>query len=175
MPFMAAVMLCLAPSEALWAQQSRTYSRDELIATAREIITNARYSALITRGPNGRAQARAMDPFPPDEKLIVWFGTNSRSRKVAEIRRHPYVTLYYFDRENEAYVTIHGIARLVNDAKAKEKYWKDEWKAFYPDREKGYLLIEVRPQKLEVVHTRKNIVGDVTTWRPPVVNFPNRN
>ena len=42
------------------------------------------------------------------------------SRKVAEIHRNPRVTLYYFDRENEAYVTIKGVARLVNEASSEE-------------------------------------------------------
>src|SRR4051794_20931293 len=99
----------------VWAQQPKTFSRDQLIAEAREIMTTTRYCALITIDRSGRAQARTMDAFAPDEKMIVWFGTNPLSRKVAEIRRHPAVTLYYFDRENQAYVTIHGIARLVND------------------------------------------------------------
>ena len=134
-------------------------------------MTTARYCALITVDASGRAQARTMDAFAPDDQMTVWFGTNPRSRKVAEIRRRPRVTLYYFDRENQAYVTIHGIARLVNDANEKARRFKDDWKAFYPDRDKDYLLIEVRPVTLEVVNTKKGIVGDPKTWRPPTVNF----
>src|SRR5262245_10730103 len=91
------------------AQQPKSLSRDELIAAAREIMNTTRYCALITIDASGRAQARTMDAFAPDEQMIVWFGTNPLSRKVNEIRRHPRVTLYYFDRENQAYVTIHGI------------------------------------------------------------------
>jgi len=153
------------------AQQPQRLSREQLIAEAREIMTTARYCALITVDASGRAQARTMDAFAPDDQMTVWFGTNPRSRKVAEIRRRPRVTLYYFDRENQAYVTIHGIARLVNDANEKARRFKDDWKAFYPDRDKDYLLIEVRPVTLEVVNTKKGIVGDPKTWRPPTVNF----
>jgi general stress protein 26 len=153
------------------AQQPQPLSRDQLIAEAREIMTATRYCALITIDGSGRAQARTMDPFAPDDRMIVWFGTNPRSRKVAEIRRRSRVTLYYFDRENQAYVTVHGIARLVNDANEKARHFKDDWKAYYPDRDKDYLLIEVRPVTLEVVNTTKGIVGDPKTWRPPTVNF----
>lgn len=112
-----------------------------------------------------------MDPFPPNGDMVIWLGTNSHSRKVAEIRRRPRVTLYYFDRESEAYVTIHGIARLVNDRNEKARHWKDEWQAFYPNRDKDYLLIEVRPLKLEVVNTKKGILGNPRTWLPPTVTF----
>ena len=154
--------------------QQRQWSRDDLVAEAREIMTTTRYCALITIDRSGRAQARTMDAFAPDENMIVWFGTNPLSRKVSEIRRRPRVTLYYFDRENQAYVTIHGTARLVNDAGEKARHFKDDWKAFYPDRDKNYLLIEVRPLKLEVVNTKKGLVGDSRTWRPPTVEFADR-
>lgn len=151
--------------------QCQEATREELVAAAREVMISARYCALITLSTSGRAQARTLDPFPPDENMAVWLGTNPRSRKVAAIRRNPRVTLYYFDPEAQAYVAINGIARLVNDPKLKMKWWKDEWKAFYPDRAKDYLLINVTPEKLEVVNEKKGIVGDLHTWKPPSVEF----
>ncbi len=169
-----AVALCFSLAAAAIstsAQQTRPLSRDELIAAAREIMTTTRYCALITFDASGRAQARTMDAFPPEENMSVWMATNPKSRKVAEIRRHPRVTLYYFDRESQAYVTIHGSARLVSDPNEKARHWKDEWQAFYPNRDKDYLLIEVRPLKLEVVNTKKGILGDPQRWLPPTVTF----
>ena len=148
--------------------------RQSLLATAREIMKTARYCALITLDSNGRPRARTMDPFPPDEQMIVWLGTNSKSRKVAEIRRNHRVTLYYFDRDAQAYVTISGLARIVSDPKEKAKHWKDEWKNFYPDRERGYLLIAVTPEKLEVISEKKGIIGNSVTWTPPAITFRNR-
>jgi general stress protein 26 len=150
---------------------SQDASREQLIAAAREAMAAARYCALITHDSSGRAQARALDPFPPDENMVVWLGTNPRSRKVAAIRRNAHVTLYYFDREAQAYVTLYGVARLVNDPAAKLKWWKDDWKSFYPDRAKDYVLIKVMPRKLEVVNVKKGILGDPQTWNPPSVRF----
>lgn len=169
----AVLVLCAASfTSGVFAQQPpQRWSRDTLIATAREIMKAARYCALITTDSKGRTHARTMDPFPPDEKMFVWFGTNPKSRKVAEIRRNRQVVLYYFDREGPAYVTIRGIARLVNDPKEKARRWKDEWKAFYPDHEKGYLLIAVTPSELEIVSEKKGILGDAVRWTPPAVRF----
>ena len=173
--FAIALLLCTAAlAPGVFGQQRARLSKDEMIVAAREIMTTARYCALITRDSKGRAHARTMDPFPPDEKLVVWFGTNPKSRKVAEIRRHSRVTLYYFDRESPAYVTISGFARLVNDPAEKARHWKDEWKAFYPDRQKGYLLIAVTPRELEIVNEKKGIVGDAKLWTPPTIRFGER-
>ena len=152
------------------AQQPQTFSRDKLIEAAREIM-KTRYCALITTDSRGRANARTMDAFAPDDNMVVRLGTNPLSRKVTEIRRNPRVTLYYFDRENEAYVTLHGTARLVNAQQEKLRYWKDDWKEFYPDRSRDYMLIEVRPTRLEVVNTKTGIVGTSRDWQPPSVIF----
>ena len=151
--------------------QPSPHSREALIRAAREIMAEARYCALITLDAAGRPQARTLDPFLPDENMVVWLGTNPTSRKVGEIRRNPRVTLYYFDREGQGYVTISGIARLVNDPKQKSKWWKDEWKVFYPDRARGYLLIAVTPEKLEVISEKRGISGDPKNWKPPAVEF----
>lgn len=152
----------------------KNYERADLIVAAREIMSAARYCALITLDSSAHTHARTLDPFPPDEQMNVWLGTNRRSRKVAEIRRHPQVTLYYFDRDNQAYVSISGIARLVNDPKEKARHWKDEWKDFYPNRGRDYLLIFVKPKRLEIVNVKKGIVGDSLTWTTPSVSFPER-
>src|SRR5438067_13531922 len=119
----------------VFGQQRQRRSKDELIVAAREIMMTTRYCALITSGRRGRANARTMDAFSPDENLTVWFGTTPLSRKVAEIRRNARVTPYYFDGENQAYVTIPGVARLVNDPRENARRWKADWKAFYHDRE----------------------------------------
>jgi len=168
----AALLLSLAASAlSVNAQEQKQWSREQLISAAREIMTTTRYCALITTDSRGITHARTMDAFAPDDQMIVWLATNPRSRKVAEIRRHPRVTLYYFDRESQAYVTINGIARLVNDASEKARHWKDDWKAFYPSRDKDYLLIQVSPARLEVVNTKTGIVGDALKWQPPSVIF----
>jgi general stress protein 26 len=155
-----------------YSQEAKDWPRADLIRAARDIMQTSRYCSLITIDRAGQVHARAMDPFPPDENMVVWFGTNQRSRKVLEIRRQARVTLYYFDRDAQAYVTIHGRARLVNDPAQKAKLWKDEWKAFYPDRNKDYILIAVEPDRLELVSVKRGIVGDSRTWTPPSVTFP---
>ncbi len=148
--------------------------RDSLIAVACEIMKNANYCALITVDASGRPQARVMDPFPPEGDMVVWFGTNPKSRKVRQIRRDHRVTLFYFDSEGVGYVTINGTARLVDDAKEKARRWKEGWEAFYPDRENNYLLIEVTPEKLEIISEKYDIIGDSETWTPPSIEFNGR-
>lgn len=171
------LLLCCAaftPGIRAQARPEPRLDRQSLIATAREIIKTARYCALITLDSHGRPHARTMDPFAPDENMVVWLGTNAKSRKVAEIRRHQRVTLYYFVAADQAYVTISGRARIVRDPGEQMKHWKDEWQNFYPDREKSYLLISVIPEKLEVISVKEGINGDAVTWTPPAARLGTR-
>lgn len=161
--------LVLVPS--LQAQEPQQHTREQLISTAREIIAASRYCAFITLDSSGRARARTVDPFTPDEHFVIWIGTNPRTRKVAEVRRNTRVTLYYFDRDSQGYVTLFGRARLVNEAAEKERHWKAEWKDFYPNRDKDFMLIEITPERMEVVDVKRGVLGDPKTWRPLVVNF----
>ncbi|RMF60228.1 MAG: hypothetical protein D6748_04605 [Calditrichaeota bacterium] len=138
---------------------------------AREIMNNARYCALITASPDGQPYSRVMDAFAPDSNFVVWLGTNPRSRKVQRIQQNPKVTLFYFDKPGLGYVSLMGTAELVNTPEEKEKHWKESWEAFYPDREKDYLLIKIHPVRLEVVSVKYNVSGDSLTWDPPVIEF----
>lgn len=151
--------------------QNTGISRDSLVTAAVEIMKNVRYCALITVDDSGRVHTRAMDAFPPENGLVVWFATNPHSRKVAQIRNNPNVVLYYFNAEGGEYVSISATARIVDDAAEKQKYWKEEWAAFYPDRDQNYLLIETKPVRMEIVSEARGITGDAKTWTPPTVVF----
>ncbi len=151
--------------------QLKDSSNIKLINAAREIMVTAGTCALITLDEEGRPRVRVMSPFIPENDLTVWFGTNSKSRKVDQIKKDPRVTLYYLDSDASGYVMIHGIAQIVDDQMEKEKRWKDEWEAFYPNRPEGYLLIKVSPIWMEVISYTCGIVGDPITWQPPKVLF----
>ena len=146
-------------------------SKAELMTAAREIMTAAGTCALITLDKEGRPRVRVMDPFIPESDFTIWFGTNPKSRKVDQIKKNPKVTLYYLDSDASGYVMIHGIAQLINGKKEKEKYWKDAWKNFYPNKPEDYLLIKVSPEWMEVISVTRGIHGDPTTWKPPIVLF----
>lgn len=143
----------------------------KMMNAAEEIMVAANTCALITLGDEGFPRARAMDPFAPESDFTVWFGTNPNSRKVFQIKKDPRVSLYYLANDASGYVTIHGVAHLVNDPQEIENRWKEEWAAFYPDRSKGYILIKVSPLWMEVVSYTHGITGDSVTWQPPILEF----
>lgn len=148
--------------------------RAKLITVAKDVIQKARYCTFVTSGDDGYPQARVVDPFAPEEDLTVWLATNPITRKVAQIKQNSQVSLLYFDRASLSYVTLLGKAELIDDPAEKAKRWKEDWAAFYKDKNRGadYLLIRVKPRRLELVSPAQGFAGDPQTWRPAILDFP---
>ena len=174
-PFKKVVLisiLSLLPFNLL-AQNNHTnsFNHDTLLAAAKNIMIETRYCALITLDENGHPQARMMDAFPPEDDMTVWLGTNSKSRKVKEIRNDHRVTLYYEAPNAAGYVVIRGKADLVDDPDMKLKYWKQKWDRFYSDQKDEYLLIKVIPSKMEIIDYGHGISSKSDAWAVPYVEF----
>ncbi|KGL64183.1 pyridoxamine 5'-phosphate oxidase family protein [Polaribacter sp. Hel1_85] len=160
--FLIVLVSCKKDSEPL---------KTDLKEIAKEIMVNAKNCALITVDAKGIAHARAMDPFLPEEDFTVWMGTNSKSLKVSQIQQNENVTLYYFDKENASYVTLQGVASIVNTKKEKEQFWKKEWENFYKNKATDYLLIKFTPNSANVISEKHSILGESITWKTPQINF----
>jgi general stress protein 26 len=90
---------------------------------------------------------------------------------VAEIKNDPRVTLYYAHPEHHGYVTVYGTAKLVDSEEEKDKRWKEEYANYFPEGKAGYILIAVKPQKIEITDYPRGIMGDQKTWQPPAIEF----
>lgn len=148
--------------------------RKAVIAAARDVMQKARYATLVTIGPDGHPQARIVDPLAPDSAFTIWIGTNPLTRKVGEVKRDPRVTLMYFDARANEYVSIIGRAEGVLDASEKARHWKAEWGPFYKNGARGsdFMLLRVRPSRLEIVSPTHKLVNDSINWRPISITVP---
>ena len=59
--------------------------------------------------------------------------------------------VFYYDTKGASYVSVAGQAKIVNNSDKKKQYWKKGWEKYYPDPDKDYVLIEVTPERLEIV------------------------
>lgn len=146
----------------------------DLERSARVIMAAAKYAVFVTLDSTGHPQTRTVQPVDPDSFMVVRFATNPRSRKVGEVERDARASLHYFDPGSLAYVTLYGRARLIRSAAEKSRYWNPAWTPYYSDRDTSVVLIEVTPERLELVDIKRQISGDPLTWRPPTLQLPAR-
>lgn len=153
------------------SEQPQDIRKEKLLNTARKIMESSNYCALISFGMDGYPNARMMDPFPPDKDMAVWMGTNSKSKKVKEIKNNNNILLYYEAPGGDGYVSLKGTGYIIDTEKEKVKYWKKSWEQFYPTDKKNFILIKVIPKKLEIVSYKNGLTGDPVTWKAPSVKF----
>ncbi|MDC1465426.1 pyridoxamine 5'-phosphate oxidase family protein [Polaribacter sp.] len=139
----------------------------ELKEIAKELMVHAENAALITVDSLGVSHVRAMDPFLPEDNFTVWMGTNPKSSKVSQIKKNNLVSLYYFDKESAGYITLQGVATIVNTRDKKEQYWKKEWKNFYKNTTTDYVLIKFVPNKATIISEKHQVLGNSITWEAP--------
>jgi len=101
---------------------------------------------------------------------VVWVATRPVTRKVEQIRNNPKVTLYYWHAETRSYVSIMGMATIVDDESVKVTMRRDvDTDKLYPRFPVDYLLIKIQPIVLEGV--LPGYRGDSKTWAPSRVLF----
>ncbi len=155
------------------AQGSAAPGKEAVLTAARDVIQKARFVTFITIGEDGQPQARIVDPFAPDSAFVIWIGTNPLTRKVAQVRHDPRVTLQYFDPVGFGEVTVIGRAEIVGDSAAKSAHWKPEWGGIYKGGSSSpdYVLVRVVPKHLEIVSPKQGMNSDPKTWRPVSVDL----
>ena len=176
----AVTLLCVLflTTISLYAQNkniTEKISRDSLLKVSRIIIDSARCRVLVSVDEEGKPHAREMDPFDPEDGMVIWFGTNPNTRKVKQIKNNPNVAVFYYDTKGMSYVSINGKAELVNDPAEKEKHWKSYWKRYYPDRDKDMILIKVVPERMEVVSYKYKIFWQTESFLPQYIQFNQDN
>ena len=152
-----------------------TSEEQKIVTTARAIIDEAYFGTLITINSKGQPKSRVMEPFSPDDDLIIWLATNPRSRKATEIKANSTATLNYFNKTKMEYVSLMGNAFLENDETLKAEKFKDGWDKFYPNKKENYLLIKFIPNTLELVSASNQYPGDSVTWTPHQVILRKQN
>ncbi|MBL8219796.1 MAG: pyridoxamine 5'-phosphate oxidase family protein [Bryobacterales bacterium] len=142
-----------------------------ILDAARAVMQSAEFCFLITVDTATEPHARLMQPFPPDEQMRVWLGTNPTSRKIAQIRKNPRTTLAYYDKAGPNYVTLTGTSRIVDTPSERRKHWRKEWQAFFPGGPDGpnYVLIEFTPQRIELISATHKIAIEPTS--PPAILY----
>jgi general stress protein 26 len=151
--------------------QDTQFQKDTLIKAAREIITSSTYCGFVTMDSNGQPQIRTMNPFPLGDEIIIWFATNRKSRKVAEIKNNPKVCVYYADHNKaKGYVSINGTAEIIDNKELLIKMKRGYWEGI-PDWQNKFVLIKITPKTMDVINYERGISGDSETNRSPVVEF----
>lgn len=126
---------------------------DRMLAGAQKIVASVQYCWLVTRSDGG-IHARPMGRLLLNNgDWIVRFLTDRRSRKIADLRHTSTVGLIFQNDGDDAFASLTGVVRLIEDAAEVRALWNEDAYARYFPTETDRLnagFIEVRIERMEL-------------------------
>jgi general stress protein 26 len=127
----------------------------QYLATARELIATVPICWLATRSLEGGTNARAVNSSagrPGSDEWTRRFLVRRSSRKVAEMRAGPQVTLAYQHPSGERYVALGGRAELIESVAEMRTLWRSELDAHFPAgfADANMIVVRVDVDRIEV-------------------------
>eukprot|EP01121_Diplochlamys_sp_Union-15-3_P003359 TRINITY_DN13208_c0_g1_i1.p1 TRINITY_DN13208_c0_g1~~TRINITY_DN13208_c0_g1_i1.p1 ORF type:complete len:114 (-),score=6.08 TRINITY_DN13208_c0_g1_i1:49-390(-) len=99
-------------------------------------------------------------------------GTSDATRKVRQLKSQPKCSLCYYDNKNMGYVIFHcNCTLMTKDDTMRKKYWISNWEPFYSNGPLSteFILLEIVPDKIEVMAPHCGIADDPKGFKPAVL------
>lgn len=110
---------------------STTLSDSEKRDRLRELIDKFNTAMLVTRAKDGGLRSRPLSTVHnPEDPERLYFSTSVDSPKVGELQADPCVNVCM--QSKREFVSVTGIARLVNDRALVDKLWSETWRVWFP-------------------------------------------
>ena len=109
-----------------------------------EIVDSVPYPLLVTVHPDGYPRSRPMHIVERDTASL-WFATSLASRKIAQIKENPHVTVLFVDSARFNYASVDGDASVVVDVDKEQKLWREDWRDDWPNgpADPDYVLLRI--------------------------------
>lgn len=107
-----------------------------------KLVTRSRSALLGTVGKDGFPEIRAMLKSGNDDLKMIWFTTNTSSRKVRQIQQDPRACIYFVDNAHFKGLRLIGNAEVLLDPDSKREQWQPWFAQYYKGPEDpDYALI----------------------------------
>jgi len=130
------------------------------------LIDSCRDAVFITMDDKGIPVPRIMNKIQDNERSggVFWFATTLDSEKVKRINNNSKVSLMFYDPKSCDCANVYGSAQIITDTEAKERFWNDDWKQYFPGgaSDPVYCLIKVIPEKGDFFFNAENKSGVIS-------------
>ena len=120
------------------------HSREQLW----NLVKDIRFAMFTTRHANGHLHSRPMTTQNTklDEDSSLWFFMSRAGEPVADLTVDQVVNVVYADPGRDSYVSVSGIAAVIEDSAKKKQLWSKLAEAWFPGgpTDADLALVQVR-------------------------------
>lgn len=112
-----------------------SHDEQQQLAHLWKMIQGMRFGMLTTRHENGHLHSRPMTTQnrKSDMDDQLWFFMSRSSEPFADIQREPQVNVGYANTSSDSYVSVSGVAEVVDDAQLRHALWNTPTEAWFPN------------------------------------------
>ena len=110
-------------------QRTDQAARDKVL----DLLRDQHITMMTTRGGDGRMHSRPMGVQHTSFDGHLWFLTDGRSGKIADIERDPEVLCSYADPSEQSYVSVSGRGEVVRDRAVIKEHWFEAARTWFPE------------------------------------------
>ncbi len=121
------------------------------IAKLREMTDGIKYVMLTTIDEEGSLFSRPMTVQELDDSGVFWFFTGRTTGQVSEIKKDQHINLSFALPKDSRFVSVSGVAEVINDIHKAKELWSPLLKAFFPQglEDPNLTLLKVTPVSAE--------------------------
>ena len=125
-------------------------SGEEKRARLSELMAGFSTAMLVTRTDDGGMRARPLSIADRHDDGALYFSTAVDSLKVHELQADGHVAVVMQDHRK--FVSVSGIARVVQDRALVDKLWSESWRVWFPKGKDDPSLCLVVVEPLEAAY-----------------------
>ncbi len=127
------------------------YTHEKAVEKLAKLIKGIRIAMLTTVDEEGGLRSRPMATQQMEFDGNLWFFTGRDTAKIHEVDREHHVNVSYADPDGNRYVSVSGMASLVQDKGKAEELWNPAYKAWFPQGldDPNLCLLRVQVDKAE--------------------------
>lgn len=133
--------------------------RQQEIADLQEMIQSIRVGMFTTVGSDGRLRSRPMLTAKTGFDGDLWFFTRISHGLATDVKPGAQVHIAYSCPQSDQYISVEGLATVVQDRQKQEVLWDDDLKPWFPNgvETEDMALIKVTVERAEMwdAHTSK--------------------
>ncbi len=106
--------------------------QEEAIREALSLANRSNVAILGTNGDDGYPNIKAMFKMENEDLKIIWFSTNTSSKRVAQLNRDSKACVYFVDFDQVKGLMLAGNVEVLQDIESKKRLWREGFERYYP-------------------------------------------
>lgn len=118
---------------------------------------------LGTNGDDGYPNIKAMFKMENEALKVIWFSTNTSSKRVSQLTRDKKACLYLLDAKTFEGLMLVGEVAVLTDAESRQRIWREGFERYYPKgvNDPDYTVLRFTSRWCNYYHGLQNVTFEV--------------